>query len=277
MITFSIIIPTCNRLDLLKLCLSELYKSTTFLKQDNFEIIVSDDGDDERIMINLTEIFPNVRWVKGPRNGPAANRNNGAKNANGDWLIFFDDDIIPDANILAVYNQAISTYSDIDAFEGSIFPNDWNLLKKDMAECPINISGNCFWTANVCIKRTVFNKVGGFNEKFTIAAQEDQEFYDKLLIYSKIKFIIDAKVIHPVRIENLSKKIANADIAIKNWYKYAGCKYGFWGSLKKGYSSNFFAIKDHIRKGKIKSSFYCSYIIFILLPILLVLQFRKNA
>lgn len=274
---FSIIIPTYNRLASLKNCLAKLDSDNQQFSKIDYEIIVSDDSNNfitrDYILTNL----PWVKWVKGTQRGPAANRNNGAKIANGDWIIFFDDDIIPDSNILAVYNQALSTYSDIDAFEGSIYPNDWNLLKKDMSECPINISGNCFWTANVCIKKTLFDKVGGFNEKFTIAAQEDQEFYDKLLIYSKIEFIKDAKVIHPVRIEYLSKKIANADLAIKNWYKYAGSKYGFWGSLKKGYSSNFFAIKDHIQKGKIKSSFYCIYIILILLPILIVLQFRKNA
>jgi glycosyltransferase involved in cell wall biosynthesis len=115
--------------------------------------------------------------VEGPKKGPAANRNKGAQTAKGKWLVFIDDDCLPDKELLLEYEKSIESNPAVKAFEGAIFPDNWELLKKDMAECPINIHGGYFWSANVCINKEIFFKINGFDEDFILAAQEDQLLY----------------------------------------------------------------------------------------------------
>src|SRR5205809_1112341 len=162
---FSVIVPTCNRNDLLGSCLDKLAPATQKTATDSYEIIVTDDSKENSAKEFIERSYPWVRWVKGPKKGPAANRNNGAKYAAHDWLIFIDDDCIPNENLLNEYLKAIKCYPDCRAFEGAIFPDSWESLKKDMAECPVNTDGGCFWSANICVEKSLFEKVGGFNEQ----------------------------------------------------------------------------------------------------------------
>ena len=263
MISFSIIIPTSNRPSLLKLCLSELYKAVTYIGSHKVEIIVTDDSSDERSKDLLKTHFPQVRFMNGPRKGPAANRNNGAKSASGQWLLFLDDDIIPDVNLISDYINAISLDIEIAAFEGAIFPDDWKLLEKDMAECPINTYGGCFWSANVCIKKELFFKIGGFNEQYTIAAQEDQDIFAKIKVHTPVPFLKNAFVIHPVRIASLKKKIQLAPSSIINWLIFQQKTKSLASCFEIGYKSQISALVDNVKKMKPKSSIYNMYIIFI--------------
>ncbi|MEI7979624.1 MAG: glycosyltransferase [Bacteroidota bacterium] len=224
MIFFSIIIPTCNRPDLLKLCLNKLIKSAVNFNLELIEIIVSDDSCDELTRSMASIQFPHVIWIKGPKKGPAANRNNGAKIAKGEWLIFLDDDIIPDEHIIAGYNKIITKHQNLVAVEGCIEPDDYKLLKKDMAECPVNITGGCFWSANIAIKKSSFETIGGFDEQFQIAANEDQDIYLRLIeSYGRAAIVFDksVKVIHPVRFATLKKYFSIYSIRVTNYAKFA--------------------------------------------------------
>lgn len=187
---------------------------------DKVEVIITDDGDHHFETTGVTESFPAFRFISGPQRGPAANRNNGASLAKGEWLIFIDDDCLPDANLLKAYTAAIEEYPEAGAFEGCILPDDWNKLKKDMAECPVNTTGNCFWSANIVIRADLFRQIGGFDEQFLIAAQEDQDIYLRLKKLAKIVFVKDAIVVHPVRIAQITEKIKRMPAGFANWEKY---------------------------------------------------------
>ena len=89
--TFSVIVPTCNRNDLLAKCLELLNPANQTIKEV-YEVIVTDDSKNNVAKALIEDIFTWAKWVEGPKRGPAANRNNGAKDAKGDWLIFIDDD-----------------------------------------------------------------------------------------------------------------------------------------------------------------------------------------
>lgn len=69
----------------------------------HYEVIVSDDGRESTAKAMMAERFPWARWVPGPQRGPAANRNNGAKQAEGEWLVFTDDDCLPQAGWLEAF------------------------------------------------------------------------------------------------------------------------------------------------------------------------------
>lgn len=219
----SVIIPTCNRNDLLRKCLDKLDSCVQALPQVEYEVIVSDDSKQNAAKDFIKTNYKWTIWVEGPKKGPAANRNNGAKHANGEWLIFIDDDCLPDLNLLNAYKDAIVNNPEILAFEGAILPDNCILLKKDMAECPVNTSGGCFWSANICVQKKLFERIGGFNEQFFIAAQEDQQL--KIDIESsqnkQIVFVKNAFVIHPVRFTSLRNKIFQIPAASKNFCLYA--------------------------------------------------------
>jgi GT2 family glycosyltransferase len=214
---FSVVIPTCNRPELLELCLGALAPGIQTLKEE-FEVIVTDDGSDS-VKTLIQNSYPWAHWVKGPRRGPAANRNNGAARARGDWLVFTDDDCLPQANWLEHYQRAIWGNSDARAFEGSIHPR--GDLNRDLAECPVNLTGNCFWSANICVSGKLFALLAGFDERFPIAAHEDQDLFLRLKPHTTVPFVKDAVVFHPVRYRKLSQSLRDLNARSLSWLTFA--------------------------------------------------------
>lgn len=217
---FSILIPTYNRPDKLLSCLESINISRKDHKDIIFEVIVSDDGDLNWLNAEIREKYQSVMWIKGPENGPAANRNNAAKFASGDWLIFLDDDVVPERELLNNYFIAIKEFPAVMAFEGAIHLDSPELFKMDLAECPINLTGGSFWSANICIKKELFFKIGCFDERFVIAAQEDQDIFERIKKVTEVRFISTCVVVHPVRIAKLSNKIRNIFLSVNNWFLF---------------------------------------------------------
>src|SRR5258708_31522648 len=121
MISFSVIIPTCHRNDDLERCLEGLEiadpyerrssSGTQFIVIDQsfqYEVIVTDDGCQSTAEALVRKRFPWVNWMEGPHRGPAANRNFGASQSQGDWLIFIDDDCLPGTDWLEAYAFAVA-------------------------------------------------------------------------------------------------------------------------------------------------------------------------
>ena len=93
----SIIIPHWNGIDILTECLESL----TLTEYDNFEIIVVDnastDGSPDLVTLN----FPQINLVENSENfGYAGGCNRGAKIANGEYLVFLNNDTIQEPNWL---------------------------------------------------------------------------------------------------------------------------------------------------------------------------------
>ena len=200
---FSVVIPTYHRNDLLAKCLDRLAPNVQTLAADQYEVIVSDDGHESTAEDMIRESYPWVKWVAGPRKGPAANRNNGAKYAQGEWLVFTDDDCLPDPQWLAAYAE--STKGTALALEGAIHP--LGDLDRDMAECPVNMVGGYFWSANIAVQRTLFDQIGGFDANYPVAAHEDQDLKLRIDNFTEIIFVSDAIVVHPVRLISFKEAI----------------------------------------------------------------------
>ncbi|MBD2605207.1 glycosyltransferase [Scytonema hofmannii FACHB-248] len=200
----SVIIPTYHRNDLLAKCLDLLAPGVQTFPADKYQVIVSDDGYKTTAEEMIREHYPWVKWVAGPRKGPASNRNNGAKYAQGEWLAFIDDDCLPNPNWLSGYAEAIKGES--LALEGAIHPlGDRN---QDLCECPVNLTGGCFWSANIAVKRSLFEEIGGFDSNYSLALGEDVDLQQRLSALTKISFVPNARVDHPVRLISLKQAIA---------------------------------------------------------------------
>lgn len=193
---FSIVIPTFERpLDLRK-CLESLDHSFQ-ASLTEYEIIVSDDSKSSYSKELVENEYPIVLWGEGKKIGPAGNRNAGVERANGDWIIFIDDDCIADENYLNAYYRAIRHNPDIILFEGLIYPDR---PRQTWAECcPENSHGGMYWTSNLCVKKTVFEEHGGFDEKFKVAYEDIDFAYRIKKNGYKTKFVKEASVCHPWR------------------------------------------------------------------------------
>jgi len=194
----SVIIPTCNRNDLLSKCLDLLQPEVQKVPSENYEIIVTDDGNENQALSLIKEKYFQVKWIEGKKKGPASNRNNGVNHSIGDWIVFIDDDCLPDITLLSEYVKAISNYNTFMVFEGSIYA-DRPKQRMD-EESPINETGGYLWSCNFMIKKDFFNSIGQFNESFPYAAMEDIELKERILDHTQIKFLPTATVVHPWRI-----------------------------------------------------------------------------
>lgn len=207
----SIIIPTCNRNDLLAQCLDCLAPgkqkggkiegatsdSRSITASFTYEVIVTDDSSKSSAQEIIARDYPWVRWVAGPRRGPAANRNNGAKHARGEWLVFTDDDCLPNSEFLSAYwNAAVGNGALV--LEGKTSPSGIR-TRVDM-ECPANESGGNLWSCNMAIRKFLFFELEGFDCNFPGPAMEDTDLHVRLLKAGKvIKFVPEALVLHPWR------------------------------------------------------------------------------
>jgi GT2 family glycosyltransferase len=210
MLLFSVIIPTYHRNEALMRCLGKFapgeqdcmvlfdsISATPKLQSFNsYEVIVTDDGSLSTAECMLREVFPWAQWVSGPKRGPAANRNHGAKRASGDWLVFVDDDCVPAATLLAAYRRATAA-GDYAVLEGMTVPQG-DREAADL-ECPVNISGGRLWSCNFALKRSLFMDLSGFDENFSIA-MEDIDMQTRLSKAGYTTLLVsEARVLHPWR------------------------------------------------------------------------------
>jgi GT2 family glycosyltransferase len=196
--TISVVIPTCHRNEDLTLCLDALRPDKPELAF-SYEVIVTDDGSRSTSEQLIRERYPWARWLPGPREGPAANRNFGARNAKGAWVLFLDDDCIPVRGWVDAYAIAIRDSPDYSVFEGRTVggPNPQN---RSDHESPLNLQGGLLWSCNFGIKRQLFLDIGGFDQKFPVPAMEDMDLQFRLKnIGYTSKFVFDACAQHPWR------------------------------------------------------------------------------
>ena len=193
----SVVVPTCDRAEPLGQCLAAVSPGMQEIAASLYEVIVSDDsvGDATRQLVE--DRFPWARWVAGPRRGPAANRNRGASEARGTWLVFTDDDCLPSRQWMSALWRAAQEGS-AHALEGKVISdpapsNPWD-------EAPLNLEGGLFWSCNVAVRRDVFLAIGGFDENYRHAAMEDVDLRTTLQAAGRrILFVADAIVNHPSR------------------------------------------------------------------------------
>ena len=197
--SFSVVIPTYRRQSELCQCIDRL---ASYFAPDGLagpsipvEVIVSDDAVDSQLRALLLQRYPWCRYTSGPARGPAANRNHGAHQASGDWLVFTDDDCLPQPGWIEAYaNQS----DQADVLEGRTSAAD-RRTRLDQ-ECPINETGGYLWSCNFAIRRDCFLQLGGFNEHFPVAAMEDVELNRRINQAGlRRQFLPTAEVQHPWR------------------------------------------------------------------------------
>jgi GT2 family glycosyltransferase len=144
----------------------------------------------------LRERHPWVRWVPGPRRGPGANRNSGARHARGEWLAFTDDDCLPEPQWLEAFVGALRPGTEL--YEGRTTCRAG--IRRPLDHSPVNENGGYLWSCNMLVGRACYEKLGGFDEAFPHAHMEDVDFRERALGAGyEFPFVRDAVVDHPPR------------------------------------------------------------------------------
>jgi len=117
----SIVIPTFNRKELLKLCLESLFGQID--SAANVEIIVVDDGSTDDTGHYLMEISRDkeyLKYIRQENSGHSLARKAGFNYAKGDIVISLDDDCVPCGKWLQKIIIKFSTYPDMSICCGTI-------------------------------------------------------------------------------------------------------------------------------------------------------------
>lgn len=193
---FSVIVPTCRRVESLARCLECVGRAVANAGVP-CEIIVTDDEPAPGAAATLAARFGAVRFFPGPGRGPAANRNCGASVARGRWLVFTDDDCEPEPDWLAAYLAGLRAHPNARVMEGRTSAGA--VIGPD-EESPVNECGGFLWSCNFAIQRELYQQVGGFDEGFPFPRMEDVDLRERLLALKlTIPYLPEAAVIHPPR------------------------------------------------------------------------------
>ncbi len=190
----SVVIPTYHRNDLLAKCLDCLDPNVQTLPIEQYEVIVTDDGFQTTSEEMIKQDYPWVKWVATQHKGPAANRNNGAKYARGEWLVFTDDDCLPDSQWLMSFAESIT--SDTWVYEGKTTCN--TKISSPLQHAPINLTGGYLWSCNMMIWKSLFWDLKGFDENFPYPHLEDVDLRERIKKQGcNFSFIDKAIISHP--------------------------------------------------------------------------------
>lgn len=175
----SVIVPVHNGSGYIEECLGALQRSL----YASFETIVVDDAstDDSR---EICEGF-GVKVVALERqSGPGGARNEGAKHAAGEILLFIDSDVVVTENTLGQFAEIFKSDPDISAVFGSYddspraqdFISQYRNLLHHFVHQRSKTEADTFWAGCGAVRRSVFTELGGFDsERFPLPSIEDIE------------------------------------------------------------------------------------------------------
>ena len=93
----SVVIPTYNRLPILRKCLQALEDQQLESPLGAYEIVLVDDGSTDETVHWLdahATAFPHLRLIRQEHGGPAEGSNRGVEHAHGDVIVFIDSDLV---------------------------------------------------------------------------------------------------------------------------------------------------------------------------------------
>ena len=192
---FSIVIPTFNRRDTVLESIRALSRQTF---ADGFEVIVVVDGSVDGSAEALRSIelpFP-FKVIEQPNAGASSARNRGAREATGEFLLFLDDDMVADPELLVQHHGSYGSGADAVLGHLPLHPESpRNFLSRGVGKWAEHRAQKLraegarltlmdLLTGQLSVRRELFEALGGFDADFTRDGSfgaEDTDFGWRLL------------------------------------------------------------------------------------------------
>ena len=219
----SVIVPTRNRPEALRQCLSAL--AAQDLPPAQFEVLVCDDGSDEDVRSvaeQAQQAGLSVRYLRQAPSGPATARNLGIRHAQAEIIAMTDSDTLPDRAWLRSLVETLNAHPEAVGVEGKVFADndgEFGIL----GEGPTNLTGGVFLTCNCAYRREALFAAGGFDESFPFPAYEDTDLAARVGQLGVILWQPKAIVLHPQRpltVRAVWKKLHHWEYVLLMGYRY---------------------------------------------------------
>ena len=190
-LSLTVVIPTYNRAPILEKCLEALAAQT--ISSRSFQVVVADDGstDDtkERVQRFEGNIFREVRYIRQPNSGQNAARNRAVREADGNILLFINDDTVASPTMIDEHRQYHEKYPEESVAvlgritispEVPLTPFAKLHLDSGYAlwEGKTELDWHAFYTCNVSMKKAFLIKNGPFDEDMRY--NDDLEMAERL-------------------------------------------------------------------------------------------------
>ena len=205
----SVVVPTLNRADLLAQTIDCIENQT--VNRDVYEVVVVDNSSTDhtqQVLAQKLATYPNIRIHCQTKRGAAATRNVGIRKAEGEVVLFIDDDIFAEPTLIESHlkyqsaNPAAAVIGSVTApWEEASDPflrylRDKRIMNPYSIKCgPMDFS--YYHTGNVSTPRKMLMDAGGFNEEFSVYGMEDIELGYRLeKLGCRMVSGADAKALH---------------------------------------------------------------------------------
>ena len=201
----SVIVPTYNRKEILKKAIDSILAQS----YHDFEIIIVDDFSEDCTEEYIRKYFESelsdkkISFFRNSSNmDKSYSRNFGVKKARGEYLAFLDDDDLWLKDHLKEGVLFIKDHPDLDVLftnfvihrgEERIYPNNDIKTGSGKVYRDFCISGKLGCSCAVLVKKTAFDRVQGYDEKFSV--YEDRHFFARIAIDGNVGFLNKATAV----------------------------------------------------------------------------------
>jgi GT2 family glycosyltransferase len=203
----TVVVPTLGR--------PSLYELLAALAGSPVDVLVVDDRPDPRDPLDV-----DAKVLTGRGAGPAAARNLGWRAAGSEWVVFLDDDVLPDTDWATRLIADLETaHAHVGGVQGNLrVPLPAGRAATDWERVTAALADGDWITADMAYRRSALEAAGGFDERLPRAFREDAELAHRVRQAGWELRRGDRAVTHPVRPESrwvsLRTQRGNADDAL---------------------------------------------------------------
>ena len=213
----SVIIPTYNSESFIIRTLETVFKQTLL----PYEIVIVDDGSKDKTLEKIQnylgknqQTINKLKIIKQTNSGAGAARNNGIKNATGEWISFLDSDDIWDRRKLEMVSSVIRKYPEVTVIAHDEYTaNEKNFNKRKL--CLLHkgyrkdenlflqlYQKNLFSTSCMTVRKDILEMSGLFDE--TLRSAQDYDLWIRVAKYGELYYMDHALETYITRRGNIT-------------------------------------------------------------------------
>ena len=193
----SVVIPTFNRKHLLKRAIESVLNQSI----KPYDIIVVDDGSTDDTSEMIQQKYKSINLIQQKNSGVSAARNNGIKNAQGDWIALLDSDDEWEENKL---EEQVNNLTDNPKYEFCHTNEIWirNGIRVNQKKRHKKYGGFIFdkcldicriSPSSVLFNKNILNHVGWFDEKLPVC--EDYDLWLRICSKYPVLFVDEPLIV----------------------------------------------------------------------------------